>query len=211
MARGDVDLLRRRVLNVVGHELRTPVTTLRGLADALERAGTDDERAQLTDAPVRSARRLQSSVDDSLAAMGRTAARPVGAPRREPVAEALPDVDPTGDVDAQAFVPPGTLAPALDRILANHRAYGTGPAEVEVRTDGETVVVLVSSAGPDLSEADLTLATEPFYRGERAVTTTPGLGLGLAVAKALLEHGGGAVRLAPRDGGGVTTIVEVPA
>src|SRR5687768_18169134 len=89
MARGDVDLLRRRVLNVVGHELRTPVTTLRGLADALEGAGTDAERVQLTDALVRSARRLESLVDDALVAMGVTTALPVGAPRKESVLDAL--------------------------------------------------------------------------------------------------------------------------
>jgi signal transduction histidine kinase len=220
--REEVDVLRRRVLNVVGHELRTPVTTLRGLADALEGAGTDAERAQLTDALVRSARRLESLVDDALIAMGVTTALPVGAPRREYVADAVraawgeaggPAGRPplAGAVDAVAWVPPGTLAPALTRVFANHLAYGEGPLDVRVAVEDETVAVLVSSAGPDLPAADLAMATEPFYRGERAVTTAPGLGLGLAVAEALLAHAGGAVRLASRDGGGVTTIVEVPA
>lgn len=148
-------MLRRRVLNVVGHELRTPVTTLRGPADALEGAGTDTERVQLADALVRSARRLESLVDDLLVAMGVTT----------------------------------------------------------VSSEDDRVVVSVSSPGPDLPDADLAMATEPFYRRERAVTLVPGLGLGLAVARAraLVDHAGGSLRLARRAGGGTTTIVEVPA
>lgn len=214
-------MLRRRVLNVVGHELRTPVTTLRGLTDALEGAGTDAERAQITDALVRSARRLESLVDDALVAMGVTTALPVGAPRKESVVEAVRSAwtDVGGDdglslagaLDAQAWVPPATLGPTLARVLANHLAYGDGPVEVTVASDADRVTVHVSSAGTDLSDADLALAAEPFYRGERAVTSTPGLGLGLAVASALIEHAGGSLRLARREGGGVTTIVEVPA
>ncbi|HEX2040952.1 MAG TPA: HAMP domain-containing sensor histidine kinase [Acidimicrobiales bacterium] len=219
--REEVDVLRSRVLNVVGHELRTPVTTLRGLADALEDARSDAERVRITDALVRSARRLEGLVDDALVAMGVTTALPVGAPRAEAVAEAVraacdaaggPGEPPVaGGSGATAWVPPGTFVPALTRVLTNHLAYGEGPVEIAVEADGATVAVLVSSAGPDLSAADLALATEPFYRGERAVTTTPGLGLGLAVAKALPAHAGGALRLAGREGGGVTTRVEVPA
>lgn len=219
--REEVDMLRRRVLNVVGHELRTPVTTLRGLADALEDAGTDAERAQITDALVRSARRLESLVDDALVAMGVTTALPVGAPRAESVAEAVqaawaqaagPGVPAlSGTLGAQAWVPPATLVPALARVLANHLAYGEPPVEVTVACEDDRVTVHVSSAGPDLSDADLAMATEPFYRGERAVTLVPGLGLGLAVARALVEHAGGSLRLARREGGGVATVVEVPA
>src|SRR5688572_14582423 len=74
----DLDLLRRRVVNVVGHELRTPVTTVRGLAESLVDAPDDDTRQVLTDALVRSAVRLERLVDDLLLASGIFTASPVG-------------------------------------------------------------------------------------------------------------------------------------
>lgn len=218
--REEIDVLRRRVLNVVGHELRTPVTTLRGLVDALDGARDDEERTQLTDAVVRSARRLEGLVDDALVAMGVTTALPVGAPRSEKVADTVQaawseaggsGTAPVTGEAVTAWVPPAVLQPTLARVLANHLAYGEGPVEVMVTAENGRVVVRVASAGPDLPEADLAHAVEPFYRGERAVTTAPGLGLGLAVARALVEHADGSIRLEHRSGGGVVTVVEVPA
>jgi len=57
-----LDLARRRFVNVVGHELRTPVTTLRGLSEELADA-TEDELRDLTPAIVRNARRVEALVD----------------------------------------------------------------------------------------------------------------------------------------------------
>ena len=170
---------------------------------------------------MRSARRLEGLVDDALVAMGVTTALPVGAPRSEKVADAVQGAweeaggsgpaPLTGETAVTAWVPPATLQPALARVLANHLAYGDGPVEVTVAAGNGCIAVQVASPGSDLAEAELVLAFEPFYRGERAVTTTPGLGLGLAVARALVEHAEGSIRLASRPGGGVVTMVEVPA
>ena len=57
-----LDLARRRFVNVVGHELRTPVTTLRGLSEELIQA-TEDELSDLAPAILRSARRVESLLD----------------------------------------------------------------------------------------------------------------------------------------------------
>jgi two-component system, OmpR family, phosphate regulon sensor histidine kinase PhoR len=64
----DVDLLRRRVLNVVGHELRTPVSTLAGLATELENCDDARVRDELVAAVARNARRLDRLVRDLLLA-----------------------------------------------------------------------------------------------------------------------------------------------
>jgi light-regulated signal transduction histidine kinase (bacteriophytochrome) len=71
----DLDLLSRRVVNVIGHELRTPVTTIRGLAESLAETPGD---AALTAALVRSAVRLERLVDDLLLASAVFTASPVG-------------------------------------------------------------------------------------------------------------------------------------
>jgi signal transduction histidine kinase len=64
MDSADQEWLERRALNVIGHELRTPATTVRGLAELFAAGVQPDERPDLVDALVRNARRLESLVDD---------------------------------------------------------------------------------------------------------------------------------------------------
>ncbi len=78
-ALGALDRARRRFVNVVGHELRTPVTTLRGLSEQLLTAD-DDEVRELAPAIARNARRVELLLDDLLLATDITTALPVGDP-----------------------------------------------------------------------------------------------------------------------------------
>ncbi|MCU1353025.1 MAG: sensor histidine kinase, partial [Acidimicrobiales bacterium] len=71
-------------------------------------------------------------------------------------------------------------------------------------------VIEITSAGPEVSADELTLAAEAFYRGERAVTARPGLGLGLAVASTLARGDGGTIALRPGDNGGVVARYDLP-
>ena len=211
----DVDLLRRRVLNVVGHELRTPVSTLTGLASELESCGDEGRRGEITSAVVRSARRLDRLVDDLLLAAGITTVVPVD--DREAVdlldaaraAWAGPAA--TFDDRATAWARPPAVRRALAEIVGNAVTYGTAPYTLRAWDESGTAVLEVGNAGAELAADDLALATELFYRGERAVTTKPGLGVGLALARTLLRADGGDVSLRPRHGGGVVARVELPA
>ncbi|MDQ1372944.1 MAG: two-component system, OmpR family, phosphate regulon sensor histidine kinase PhoR, partial [Actinomycetota bacterium] len=113
-----------------------------------------------------------------------------------------------GDRDAQAC----TRGDALDRMLAavldNAAKYGRPPVSVALRSGDDLVVIDVTSSGtpgPD----DLALAVEAFYRGEGAVTSAPGLGIGLAVASALAGQDGGRVSVRA-EGGDMVASVELP-
>jgi two-component system, OmpR family, phosphate regulon sensor histidine kinase PhoR len=214
--------IRSRILNVVGHELRTPTTTLRGLADVLDRIDPATAADHVIPAIQRNAARLERLVDDLLIATGITTALPVGRP--EPLnVNALVLVlwaevgDPGGlslrspDGPHQALAHPKGVEGALHRILENAVRLGERPVTVTVTGDGSAVEVVVDSPGPALHPEEVELAMELLFRGENAVMRAPGLGLGLPVARALVEHSGGELTVAARDGGGFLTTMRLRA
>jgi K+-sensing histidine kinase KdpD len=201
----ELDALRRRVLNVVGHALRTPVTTLCGLADELSRAEDPAQRALLADAVRRNSATVEGLLDDLLVASGVSTVLPVEPPAPVPVASAVREawraiggddalvVD--GDVDATVDVPPACIHKPMLRLLENAACYGTGSVEVHVAADGEAVAIAVVSHGGRPNDDEIPHLLEPFYRGEHAVMAAPGLGVGLPVAQALARHAGGDVTI----------------
>lgn len=216
----DVDLLRRRVLNVVGHELRTPATTLAGLAHELESCDDDTCRGEIIPALVRHADRLDHLVDDLLLAASISTVVPVG--DRQPIdlvgtAREIWSGELTAGISAEfageavAVARPDSVRRILDELLTNAAVHGEPPVVITGRQVEGTAELEVASGGPVVSEADLALATEAFYRGERAVTTAAGLGLGLAVARTLARADGGDVAVHAGDGGGVVARLELPS
>jgi two-component system sensor histidine kinase MprB len=211
---------RARFVAVVGHELRTPVTTLRGLAEQLEHAD-DATRHELTRALVRNARRTEALLDDLLLATDITTVLPVGEP--EPIelvstAQATwdgfdedADLELSGDDEVNVLMRPGAADTMLERVLDNARRYGLPPFRFHAATQDGRVQVTVSSSGAQLNSDDVHLAFELFYRGEAAVTSAPGFGLGLPVARALARQHDGELTLEPQDGGGLDVRIDLPA
>ena len=207
--------LKQRAMNVLGHELRTPTSTVRGLAEALAANAEPAKRDEMLAALVRNARRLETLVDDLLTATDIATALPVG-PSEE--------VDVVAEFVAQwgeepgLFVEGGGVAIArrasvtriVGAIIDNARVYGERPVTVSVdQTD--QVYARIASPGAVLPDTDIRFALEPFWRGERAVTTAPGLGIGLTVAATLATHERGRLWVEALAGGGVTTVLELPA
>ena len=215
--RDAVDLLRRRLINVVGHELKLPASTVRGLAESLLHATPEQIEEEIAPALVRSSARLERLIDDLLLASDVFTVLPVEPPAPRPVGPAVEraaaatgaEVAMAGDGEVVV----ATRADSLDRVLAavldNAVKYGQPPITVRVQSKGAGVVIEVASGGAPKPE-DLTLALEPFYRGEAAVTAAPGLGIGLSIAAALAKQDGGRLALRAEDDTVVAT-VELPA
>ena len=214
--RATVDLLRRRIVNVVGHELKLPVSTIRGLAESLQHATHEQITSEIAPALARSSARLERLVDDLLLASDVFTVLPVEPPQPCPVGPALEraaaQAGATLSIEGDGDAVVAARADALDRVVAalvdNAIKYGRPPLTARVRTTGATVVIDVVSGGAPSSE-DLALALEPFYRGEAAVTAAPGLGIGLSVAAALASQDGGHLTVRAEDDTVVAT-VELP-
>ena len=219
--RDRLDLLRRRLINVVGHELKLPVSTIRGLVETLSQATPTEIHDEIAPALARNCARLERLVDDLLLASGVLTVLPVEPPRPQPVGAAVErawsQVGGTGAVaiEGNPDAAVSARADAFDRILIalldNAVKYGTAPVTVSVREGEKSVEVLVMSGAWPGDADDLALALEPFYRGEAAVTTAPGLGIGLSVAATLAVQDGGGVQIRARgDGSGAVVVVELP-
>jgi signal transduction histidine kinase len=219
----EVDALRRRVLNVIPHALRTPITTFRGLTEALAHATDTEIREEITPALRRLAAQAEHLLDDMLIAAGLSTALPTGSDVATPIAplvrevwRELPNTEDTtieveGDDTVAALAPPGSLYKMLVHVLDNAAKYGdpASPATVEVRRDGERALIVVDSPGPEPKELEMFL--EPFFRGEAAVMRSAGLGVGLPVARALARQAGGDLTISALPTGGLRTTLELRA
>lgn len=218
----DLDAIRRRVLNVVGHALRTPMATLRGLVAVLDNDDDPQTREQVIPALVRTTRRLERLLDDVLVASEVTTRLPTAAPVPTRIVDVVRkvwrEVSETaelvieGDTDTVAMVGSDGLRWMLWHLLDNAAKYGDGAVTVELSTRVGTAVVRISSGGPPLKTEDLDNAFELFYRGEAAViSAASGMGVGLPVVRRLAEHAGGTVELTPVEDGGVEATLRLPA
>ncbi|MEY2421422.1 MAG: two-component system, OmpR family, phosphate regulon sensor histidine kinase PhoR [Acidimicrobiaceae bacterium] len=215
----ELDAIRRRVINVVGHALRTPVTTIAGMANAL--GATDDEatRAMLVDGLARNSQRVELLLDDLLLAAGVSTALPAGDAASSSVCDTFAAswsaLGGPGDLsvlgpDLSVLARCGAFERIAHVVLDNALKYGHGPIRVSNETTSSGVRIEVESVGDALSDDELEHAFELFYRGEHAVMTAPGLGIGLAVARQLARAEGGEVGLVRRNDAIVAT-VELPA
>lgn len=215
----EVEALRRRVLNVIPHALRTPITTFRGLAEALVHATEPEIRTQITPAMRRLAAQAEHLLDDMLIAAGYTTALPTGEPTATPVVETVravwselaPDQELaiSGDASVRAMAPAGALFKMLVHLLDNAAKYGDEPRSVVVGQADGRVTIEIETAGSEL--ADLSMLGEPFYRGEKAVMRASGLGVGLTVAIALAVQAGGSLTVHGGTNGGLVARVELAA
>jgi signal transduction histidine kinase len=210
-ATADAERDRRFLVTAIAHDLRTPLFTLRGSLEAIERGIADG--AALTRAQAKAAH-LDRLVGDLFAysrveyANGARAAEPLDLPE---VARRAADTVGSSAVALSVGAPaPCTGDPvALERALTNviENAVRHARARVEVRVDGTCVEV--ADDGPGFALEDLPHVFEPLFRGDRARRANgAGAGLGLAIARRLVRAHGGDVTAANRPAGGaVVTLV----
>lgn len=219
----EAEQLEERLLTLVGHEMRTPLTTIFGSLTTLRHYSDRVDpavSADLLDAGLRASRRLERLVEALLMA-ARLDAEDVTF-RRTPflvhgvVSEA---VAAAGAADRVAVDVPLDLGITADtvhvgtvvqQLVENAIVHGgDGPVEVVGRDLGAGMVgIEVRDDGPGIPEDEQEAALGRFRRiGEHSV---PGSGLGLYLARRLVEGMGGELSLRSAPGSGTTVLVRLP-
>ncbi|MGZ4246601.1 MAG: sensor histidine kinase [Solirubrobacteraceae bacterium] len=182
----------RRFVADASHELRNPLTALRGNAAYLARNGADP---RVLDELRADADRLSRLVDDLLVLAREDAAAPPGDPvRLDELAAALADEHVAVRADDPGWVngDRGALERALANLVDNARRHGPEgePIDVTVERVADRIVVAVTDRGPGIPPELVGRATERFWRGGSA-RADEGSGLGLALVRATAERHGG--------------------
>ena len=215
--------MQRNFVADVSHELRTPLTTLRGNLGLLTRKPpiSDDEQSDILNDMVDESDRLIRLVNDLLilarADAGRSLAKDVVEIKslleetcrqakhldehREILLEAE-DLLVLGDRDAMKQV----LLIAMDNALK----HSNGGVEVRAYIAEGNATIEVEDHGQGIPSEKLEHIFERFYRGEDAAQL-PGFGLGLAIAKNLVEAQNGDIRMESEIGKGSVLSISFPA
>jgi signal transduction histidine kinase len=201
-----------RMLGAIGHDLRTPLASMRIRAESLEPPG---ERARL----IATLEETTAMLDDILllarTGRARDAAREVDvAALVEALVEDYRGVGrPVSMAEAPravARVNDGLIRRAVRNLIDNALAYGER-AELSVAEAAGEIVVTVADAGPGVPEGEIGRLTQPFERGEASRNReTGGAGLGLAIVKAIAEGHGGRLTLQNRQEGGLEARIVLP-
>jgi two-component system sensor histidine kinase KdpD len=104
----------------------------------------------------------------------------------------------------------GLIQQALNALLSNAMSYGKSdrPIEVSATRDDSTLVISVADRGAGLEPGEETKVFQKFYRGPR--TRPGGIGLGLSIARQLVEANGGQIIAQNRQGGGAVFSIRLP-
>jgi signal transduction histidine kinase len=215
--------MQRDFVADVSHELRTPLTTLRGNLGLLRRdpPAPLDEQADILNDMVEESDRLIRLVNDLLllarADAGRSLAKEpvdISALLEETCRQAhLLDVDRT---ITEEFPPALTVTGDHDAIkqvllivLDNALKHSTGEIKLTASQSGAWCEFRVQDFGEGIASEKLEHVFDRFYRGED--TSIPGFGLGLPIAKTLIEGQGGEITMKSELGKGSTVILRLPA
>ncbi len=229
----DVTEARRReeardlFVAVTGHELRTPVTVIRGYADTLvnhwdllddaDRLGAAQRLDQRARELARLVDRLLSAVGAGSALRGDVMSLPfdLADTLRLAVADLPEDIRSAVRLELPESLPKAlgdraTLSMVLSELVTNATKYSEGPAEVTISplVDASLVGFAVADRGIGVRAEHVERAFERFWQAESGDRRRyGGVGLGLYLVRRILERQNGWVSLRPRNSGG--TVAEV--
>jgi len=223
------DRERRDMLADIAHELRTPLTVLRGKLEGILDGIYPADQEHIVPA-LEETYLLERLVDD-LRLLTLAESRQLPFEKKEldlsdlsrhvislfqaQAEENKIQLELEGaDSHPQALLDPQRTEQVIGNLIGNALRYVPegGRVWVDVRRDGDTVLVSVNDNGPGVPEDELPHLFNRFWRGDKSRTrASGGAGLGLAIARQLVEAQGGRISAADLPGGGLQVRCEFPA
>ena len=222
------DELKSTFISIVSHELRTPVALIKGYASTLRRDDAKWDKSTINDSLAvieEEADRLSKMIDDLLDASRlqaggmnlnhadvslpllaqRVAERFSTQSNKHKIVAEFPEKFPVILADETR------LEQVVSNLVSNALKYAPkGDIKIIGSMRPEQVVVCVSDEGPGIEAKDLPHIFDRFYRSTNAVKQTKGAGLGLYLARAIIEAHGGRIWADPKPDSGARICFSLP-
>jgi signal transduction histidine kinase len=229
----ELDRVKTEFVSSISHELRTPLTSTLGFLEMLgdEVVGDlNEEQKHMVQIATRNGHRLLALIEDLLTLSRiesgafsvqyrpldmNTVVREAAATWMQTAGNS--DVGLTMDLDDDMGVLPGDerqITRALGNILGNAVKFTPpgGSVTVTTRRDADILTVVVADTGIGIPTEEQGHLFERFYRATPAVEQAfPGAGLGLTIARAVVEHHGGTIGIESTPAIGTTVTVQLPS
>ena len=221
-AQEEAEKRKDELVAYLAHDIRTPLTSVLGYLELIcENPDLPPEKsAHFAETALRKARRMETLVEELFEItrfnIGQMELhkQPVhaGVLLRQLAEEINPLLENRGQTvtvqggeQVNLFADPQKLARALDNILHNAAAYAPPGTNITLACEGgeKETTIKISNTGNEISAAELERFFEKFYRGAARQSETGGAGLGLAIARSIVQAHGGTLTAA--NSGGVTT------
>jgi signal transduction histidine kinase len=226
----ELNRTKSELIQILSHELFTPITTIQGFALTVSEHGSalrPEEARDLAEGVSRASDRIRRLVGN-LAAAARldrdgveASTRPVSAGELlERAAAEFPQLrerlvlpsDP-GTLGLRLWADPDLGLRAIVVVLENAFAFSPAgePIEVAVRGRGAELEFVISDRGPGVPAELRGQIFEAFTQSDASTTRShEGLGIGLYLARRIMRAHGGRIEIAPRSGGGSTLVLAFP-
>ncbi|EJT01746.1 HAMP domain-containing sensor histidine kinase [Rhizobium sp. CCGE 510] len=202
----------------VSHELKSPLTAIRGAAELLrdddaEKAMTKAQRLHFLDNIVADAARLDVLLQrlrelaraETPLAEGKSSIMDILSSLRRQFPNL--DISGKGDTDISIALPQEAAGIAFANLAENALQHGATRLELSASTDARTTVILIRDDGGGISEANRQHVFQPFFSTRRE---QGGTGMGLGIVRAMLSSHGGTIRLLPTTGAGAEFEITMP-
>ena len=214
-----IDQMRSGLVSMLGHDVRTPLTVIRGAVQTLiarsDEVAPQDRKALLESAD-RQARRLESLANDllDLARLeeGRLDLGIEQVSLAESVRRSLTFVEGaqgiTVDVpdELEVRADPSRFEQVIINLVTNALHHGAMPVTITARAEGAVAIVEIADRGKGVPDEEVPRLFEPF----KATRKSGSIGYGLAVVSSLIEAQGGTIQYEPNPGGGALFRITLP-
>ncbi len=227
--RARLEQLKSEFVATASHELRSPLTSIKGFVELLRAGdGLDERQREFLDIVLHSTNRLVALVNDLLDIARLEAGRMEVHRRPTDVRDSFDEVGRLLEpriiekgqrlkIDVASETPrvladPDRLRQILTNLATNAHLYTGEGGTVTLRAEPSPagVRVEIADTGRGMSSAELEIVFERFSRGGGA-TGTPGTGLGLSIVKSLVDLHGGTIDVTSAPGAGTTFAITLPA